>query len=108
MFRNILLSLLLSFVCVSAFAPASRAGSSTKLSMSRLIFKMAMMKIPLSSQSISNEVIDDKLHPFMHDSAGRRPLMGGNWKLNPRSVAAATKLTEEVSYIPSVYLSFTC
>jgi len=58
---------------------------------------MAIIKIPLSSQCISNEVIDDN-QLCMYNSAGRRPLMGGNWKLNPRSVAAATKLAEDVSY----------
>ena len=59
---------------------------------------MAIIKIPLSSQCISNEVIDDN-QLCIYNSAGRRPLMGGNWKLNPRSVSAATKLAEDVSVI---------
>lgn len=97
MFRNLFLSLILSFVCVSAFVPgSSRSSATTKLSMTRLRLQMDLIiKIPLSSQSISNEVIDAK-QLYLYNSAGRRPLMGGNWKLNPRSVASATKLAEEV------------
>ena len=32
-----------------------------------------------------------------HDSMGRRPLMGGNWKLNPKSVAGATSLAADLA-----------
>ena len=58
---------------------------------------MAIMKIPLISNSISNEIIDDDFS--LINSAGRKPLMGGNWKLNPRKVSDSVKLASEVSQI---------
>ena len=74
---------------VSAFAPLGRVVASvSSLEMTRF----DVLRIPLSSIAMSTEMIP------VNNSAGRKPLMGGNWKLNPRSVAAASSLTSEVQY----------
>ena len=52
---------------------------------------MAILKIPFTTNSISSEIID-----YFNSSDGRKPLMGGNWKLNPRTVKAATDLATDV------------
>ena len=99
MFLNILISFLIVLVSVSSFAPSSiRQNSVSRLSMTRLL-NMAIMKIPLSSQCTSSEIIDENQLCINNNSSGRRPLMGGNWKLNPRSVNAATTLASEVSHL---------
>ena len=39
-------------------------------------------------------------------SGGRRPLMGGNWKLNPQSVIKATALATEVNLYTFIFSFF--
>jgi hypothetical protein len=39
-------------------------------------------------------------------SMGRRPLMGGNWKLNPRKVSDAVGLATEVRKISMFFLMY--
>lgn len=46
-----------------------------------------------------NLCISSCLILFLFCSDGRRPLMGGNWKLNPTTLEAATKLAKDLASI---------
>lgn len=97
MFQSTIISLAFSVISVQAFiSTGHKDSSSARLSMIRL--RMAVIKIPLTSNSISTEIIDDDTFNI-NNSDGRKPFMGGNWKLNPRSVLASTDLASQVLFI---------
>ena len=105
MFQSSLIyAIAFGLVTVTAFQSSSNgATTSTRLSMTRL--KMALIKIPLTSNCISNEIIDDD-HFCLNNSSGRKPFMGGNWKLNPRTLSASTTLVAEVQLINYIIIYF--
>ncbi len=91
---NLIVVFAINIIGAIAFAPIHQRRASSHLSMIRL--KMSILKIPMTSHTISNEIIDDNTS-CINVSDGRKPFMGGNWKLNPRSLSAATTLAAEVN-----------
>jgi hypothetical protein len=64
-----------------------------------VLFKSNITRAQMKSctNSVVNANIKITLPPVF--SMGRRPLMGGNWKLNPRKVSDAVGLATEVRKI---------
>ena len=56
---------------------------------------------------LTNELFTvNKITIFLLNSSGRKPLICGNWKLNPRTVAASSSLASEVSDFYYSYLYY--
>jgi hypothetical protein len=81
MFRIVILVLVVILSCVNAWQSSSISGKSL------FIISSASHGYTLGKRYSSLSMIAN----------GRRPLMGGNWKLNPKSVQESINLATEVA-----------